>query len=225
MTDGYSLSELLALPVWVFDMDGVVVDSSPLHAKAFREIFDEIGIHMGDYSEIAGKSTRDAIADILKRSGKPFSLEVVERLTQKKQERALELMSSSYSPVCTPGVVEFLGRGKKSGKLMCLVTSASCDRTGRTLDLLKLNQFFSYIVTSDDVIKGKPDPAPYLALLSLTAIRDPQSFLVFEDSINGIDAALVAGMRVIHYAFDSGKQGKAHAVVRSFDDLIRELKT
>lgn len=224
MNNNSLLAEMLSPPVWAFDMDGVVVDSSAVHAQAFREIFKEFGIATIDYDEIAGRSTREVVIELLKKSGKRVSPELIDDLTKKKQDRALEMIDSGSGLVIPPGLLDLLMAGKKRGKMLCLVTSASGERTAKTLNLLNLKQFFSFIVSADDVTKGKPDPEPYLALLPLTGINDPKKYLVIEDSANGVDSALLAGMHVVHYAPGSVKTNKAHAAINSFDMLVGVLQ-
>jgi HAD superfamily hydrolase (TIGR01509 family) len=96
------------------------------------------------------------------------------------------------------GVRELIGELDASGVSVGLVTSASCWRTGQVVKLLDLASLVSAAVCSDDDVRHKPDPAPYLAAVTKLGV-EPAACLVIEDSSRGVQSALAAGVPVLTF--------------------------
>ena len=218
------LLRLFKLPCWAFDLDGVVVDSSQVHALAFQKVLGDIGIVFGDYASVAGIPTREVIESYLTAARGEAPGELVSELTARKQKEALDNMARGDGMRAFPGVEEVLRRARKAGKEVSLVTSASRERVDLALGTLLLRDSFRYVVTSEDAPRGKPNPDPYLAAMKFSGRADPADFLVFEDSENGIVSAAEAGMRVVQFSPGVGsRHPRADARFSSFAEVLEAL--
>jgi HAD superfamily hydrolase (TIGR01509 family) len=202
----------------IFDMDGVLVDSHPIHARAWRGLMQRLGrtVSDKDLQFILEGRKRD---EILTHFLGPLSPQDAQRYGAWKDE----LMQNGESELkLVAGVAEFLQQLQTSGIAMAVATSASRERTRRTLDRLHLSGSFSVVVTGDDVNVGKPSPDLFLMAAAQVKLS-PEFLLVVEDSVSGIEAARTAGMRTLgigtgpRVAALSG--AGAHAVVENFVGL------
>jgi HAD superfamily hydrolase (TIGR01509 family) len=186
----------------IFDLDGTLVDSSPIHARAFQEVFAPHGIEV-DYAGIAGMPT-DAAVDRLA-SGAGIALDGPERarLVKAKRERALGLIEREL--VAIEGAIEFV-RAAEGRFRMALCTSAS--RAGATASLARvgLSGSFDPVVTAEDVRHGKPNPEPFLIAIEAHRAEVMES-LVFEDAESGLAAAAGAGVEAVRIGTGAGATG------------------
>ncbi len=188
-------STTLPVRAVVFDMDGVIVDSHPLHRIAWRE-----------FLRILGKSVDEPALDFVLdgRTRKEILLHFLGPLTPAQLadygRRKDELFRQFDGEVRTiPGVLEFLQHLAGLGMPMALATSATGRRVQGTLHHLGLEKFFRQIVTGDEVGAGKPDPAIYR--LAVERMREPAgSLLAIEDAVSGVKSARAAGLRCIGIA-------------------------
>jgi beta-phosphoglucomutase len=191
------LAELLTgKALLIFDLDGTLIDTTPIHARAFEETFAPLNVAV-DYSTIAGMKTEDAVEKLLAGAGVASSPELVDGLTQEKRRRALALMDSA-EPI--EGAADFVSRARSRYRV-ALCTSGSRRATERSLETVGLAGVFDPIVTGEDVSAGKPDPASYLEVLGRAGVEAGQA-LVFEDADLGAEAARRAGIAVV--LVDSG---------------------
>jgi beta-phosphoglucomutase len=175
----------------IFDLDGTLIDTTPIHARAFQETFAPLDVAV-DYSTIAGMKTEDAMSKLLAGAGRSASPELVAELTREKRRRSLELIRSA-EPI--EGAPEFVSRAKHRFR-MALCTSGSRRGTELSIETLGLAGVFEAMVTGEDVSIGKPDPASYLEVLRRTE-AGPSAALVFEDADLGAEAARRAGIDVV----------------------------
>jgi HAD superfamily hydrolase (TIGR01509 family) len=175
----------------IFDLDGTLIDTTPIHARAFEETFAPLNVPV-DYSTIAGMKTEDAVEKLLAGAGVASSAELVDELTQEKRRRALALMDSA-EPI--EGAADFVSR-TRSRYRVALCTSGSRRATERSLETVGLAGVFDPIVTGEDVSAGKPDPASYLEVLRRAEVEAGQA-VVFEDAELGVEAARRAGIAVV----------------------------
>ena len=177
----------------IFDFDGTIVDSSPLHARAFNEAFAAEGVAV-DYSTIAGLTTDAAIDKVA--AGAGLQLDAARRsfLIADKRSRALRLIEAELKPI--DGSLEFLRRAAALYP-MALCTSGSRPTIEVALRQMGLSGTFDPVITAGDVTRGKPDPEGFLKAAAERGIS-PADALVFEDAASGLAAARAAGMEAVH---------------------------
>lgn len=176
----------------IFDLDGTLIDSSPLHAQAFQEAFDRFGVEV-DYSTIAGMTTETAVDRLVAGAGLLLTPAERGQLIAEKRRRALDYIQTKANPL--DGAVEFVNA--VAGRFaLALCTSASRRSADAALLRLGLADRFSTIVTAETVERGKPAPDGFLFALTAqgTAAKDA---VVFEDADSGIAAAAAAGIEFI----------------------------
>ena len=176
----------------VFDMDGVLIDSHPVHRIAWRKFLATVGKTVSDEGLsfiLAGRRREEILRHFL---GDLSESKIAEYGHQKDV-----FFEEHFQNVrLIPGVLKFLETLEAAGLKSAVATSASSARTCGTLHRLQLRQKFTTIVTGDDVEAGKPDPAVYM-LVAQRMNLSPDELLVFEDAPCGVQAAKSAGMRCI----------------------------
>jgi HAD superfamily hydrolase (TIGR01509 family) len=176
----------------IFDFDGTLVDSSPLHARAFDEAFAPWNLAV-DYSTIAGMTTEAAVDKIAIAAGLTFSDADRQAVVREKRARARLLIESELAPIA--GSVDFV-RAAARRFALALCTSGSRATVDVGLARVGLGGYFRPLVTAEDVSRSKPDPEGFLKVVAAHAIPAAQA-LVFEDAENGLAAAAAAGLDVI----------------------------
>jgi len=184
--------------VLIFDFDGTIADTSPLHAAAFERVLSPLGLNL-PYSSIAGMKTADAMVFCAKTCGQVLTTEKLNSLVTAKQKLVREMMRIQLVPL--PGVDQFLQWAKQHYRLS-LATSASRQTVEFALEKLGYAGWFDPLVCSDDVERAKPFPDLFLKALEHTKCRSSQA-LVFEDSEAGIMAAKNAGIAHIKIRVNS----------------------
>lgn len=204
----------------IFDMDGVIVDSEPLHERAFHEIFTELGygdrhgIHFPDYY---GRSDQAVWLDFIGQHRPPQPLA---ELTRLKQDRFLDLLRAAQ-PVfpAIPGLVADLAKRVRVG----LASGSNRTVIEHVLDMEGLRPHFGATVSAQEVPRGKPAPDVFLRAAELLGIA-PAECVVIEDAVAGVTAARAAGMQVIAITNSVGadRLQAADAVVSDYA-AIRQL--
>lgn len=177
----------------IFDMDGVLIDSGAHHRHAWRALLAELGTEPDPehWRLTIGRPSEEAIPLLL---GRRMSGAEARRLARRKRDLYQERAQAGLEPV--PGVPQFLESLARLGVPRAVGTSASRWDAERLLDDLGHLRYFDVVVTSDDVMLGKPDPEVWTqAARRLRAA--PAACVVFEDALVGVQAARSAGMRVI----------------------------
>lgn len=174
----------------IFDFDGTIADTSPLHAQAFADTLSPFGIAVC-YSRIAGLRTAEAILSCFVDAGldRP-SPEDLQSLVREKQRRVRQLISALLEPL--PRMDAFLHWAKTRYE-MALVTSGSRATVSLALRKLGYVSLFQTMVFAEDVNSGKPDPEGFRLALEAHHCQ-PQWALVFEDSEPGFQAASNASL-------------------------------
>ena len=217
----------------IFDFDGVIADSEPLHFAGFRLTLAEIGISLTEsdyYANYLGYDDRGCFIAALTAHQRPADPSVLAPLMQRKAQAYLESVKDHL--VIFPGVREFVSEAAATYPL-AIASGALRHEIEFILEQAGLRKAFLHITGAEDVTKGKPDPEPFLhALAALNRQRPnqtiaPDSCLVIEDSIPGLRGAKAAGMKVLAVANTHTIQGlhEAHAVAQSLSQIrLSELR-
>lgn len=184
-------SPLAGRRLLIFDLDGTVADTSPIHAASFQAAFDRYGVRI-DYPAIAGLRMDEAIDRLAAVHGLALDDQQRAELVAVKR-RATDALLPGVQPL--PGASTFLRQVRRKYQL-AMVTSGARARVADTLAHLGLQGWFNPLIVGDDLHRAKPDPEGYARTLALTGIPAAEA-LVFEDAEAGVAAAQAAGIDVV----------------------------
>jgi beta-phosphoglucomutase family hydrolase len=184
------LADGLAL---IFDMDGVIVDSNPLHREAWIAFNRRHGLETTEamLQGMYGRRNDQIVRDFF---GGGLPPEEVAALGSAKEEVYREMVAGRIEQMLVPGLRPFLDRYQ--GAPLAVASNAEPENVDFLLDRAGLRRYFRVVVDGHQVHRPKPHPEIYQRVAALLGI-DPRNCLVFEDSHSGIAAARAAGMRVI----------------------------
>ena len=181
-------SQSLRFKALIFDMDGVLIDSEPLHERAKREALLEAGITVPEslFARYTGSSDKAMIYGVAAAHGlsEERSAEILER-----KYRIYESLECTLRPV--PGAIDFVHWAKSRYRL-ALATSATSRNREATLKALQIESMFEVVVDSTSFSQPKPSPEVFQIALQRLDLA-PAVCLVIEDAVNGIVAARAAG--------------------------------
>jgi len=194
----------------VFDLDGVLIDSEPLHLRAFQEVLAGYGVSLGEdvyFTTYLVLPDRDVLGRLL-----PDPDRLDEALAA-KQRRYLELVATGV-PAFADGLALLAGT---SGWRVGLATGSLRDEAELALRSLGVRDRFQAIVAIEDCRRGKPDPEPYRLAAAALGLS-PDRCVAVEDAPGGVRAAKRAGMRCVAVTHTCARErlAEADAVV---DDL------
>ncbi len=176
----------------IFDMDGVLLDSTPAHESAFRKVMGPYGVKNWDYPEIAGMHTETAMRKLFKEAKYEISEEELKACIFKKRKLAFEELSNFT--VIGKEIFEVLSALSQRYPL-ALASSASSRLVQWFVENSKTRGLWKTILSGEDVKQAKPAPEIYLKAAEKLAMT-PQNCVVIEDALSGIQSALAAGMDV-----------------------------
>jgi HAD superfamily hydrolase (TIGR01509 family) len=206
----------------IFDFDGVIADSEPLHFRALRDALRSEGVDIAEaeyYDSYLAYDDRGALRLALEAHGRPAGPERIDALARRKKECFAEVLRDVAFFPGVPELVRELARRAPVG----IASGARREEIEAILDAGGLRDPFSTIVGVEDVARTKPHPEPYLTALARLAHRvgglAADQCLVFEDSVPGILAAKAAGMTVVAVtnSYPAAKLGAADRVVDHLD--------
>ena len=209
-------------------MDGVIVDTEPVHHYAYHQHFKQLNIEVTSemYASFTGNSTRN----IFQKLKAQFNLvEEVEDLILTKRNLFNDAFDSKEDLYLIDGVEDLIKDLHVNGIQLIVASSASNVTINRVFTRFNLHQYFTHIVSGEDFPKSKPHPAIFEHAASLL-IAPKDNCIVIEDSTNGIQAAVSAGIFCVGYnSFHSKNQdlSKANVVIQHFNELnfekVRDL--
>jgi len=214
----------VALRAAVFDFDGVLVDSEPLHFRSLRDALRPEGVEITeeDYRErLLAYDDREAIRIALEHHGE--SADPARR--QRIEARKVDIFARLIPEVPVFDGARDLVRTLEAQMPLAIASGARHDEVDAILRGVGLRDAFLAIVGAEDAERTKPDPSPYLEAARRLAARTPglapAECVAFEDSMAGIAAALGAGMKVVGVAhsYPAEKLRAAHRVVDSLVGL------
>jgi len=209
--------------LFIFDMDGVLVDSESMYRSMNKEFLQSRGYLISDmqYDGYIGIHAHTMWADL---KDKANLQESVKELIEWEKKAKTDLLShGELRPVS--GVHDLLDILWSKGINMAVASSSLRTNVDIVLSRLNIRHFFKHSVSGDEVIKGKPDPEIFLKAADLFGIATEDA-VVIEDSANGVLAAKRAGMYAIGYQAEaSGNQDltKADLVINDLAEITRAM--
>ena len=179
----------------IFDFDGLIVDTESTGYHTWREIFAEHGheLPVELYAQVVGtdfNTSYDPRRDLEERTGRAFDWDAVE-ITRKTRESELRQHLQLL-----PGVADRLQEADSLGLRIAIASSSPRTWIDSWMDQLGLHDHFHHISTVDDTGKVKPDPSLFLHAAEKLDVK-PEEAVIFEDSLNGLRAAIAAGIRCV----------------------------
>ncbi|MDR3569679.1 MAG: HAD family phosphatase [Syntrophobacteraceae bacterium] len=211
----------------IFDCDGVLVDTEPLHYQAFQKVLGPLGLGH-DYARyldrFVGFDDRDAFLYAFKEAGRELCAASLAKLIEEKSAALGQLIKRGAPGF--PGVVSLVESLRERGVVMAVASGALRCEVEAFVSSLGLDGVFSAIVAANDVKKSKPDPETYrLAVERLSRLGpnplDPLCCLAIEDTPAGIHSAKSAGLAVVAVtnSFPATELTGANKVVGSLLEL------
>ncbi|NUY79761.1 HAD family hydrolase [Flavobacterium sp. MAH-1] len=204
----------------IFDMDGVIVDTEPVHHYAYHEHFKQLNIEVTPelYWSFTGNSTKN----VYEKLKQIFGIDTdIYDLIQVKRALFNDAFDTKQDLYLLEGVEDLIKNLNVNGMQLILASSAAKVTIDRVFRRFGLYQYFSHIVSGEDFPKSKPDPAIFVEAWRLSG-HEKSECIVIEDSTNGVKAAKGAGLFCIGYVSENSKSqdlAEADLVVEHFDQL------
>ncbi|WHF50390.1 HAD family phosphatase [Chryseobacterium gotjawalense] len=210
----------MPLKAVLFDMDGVIVDTEPLHRKAYYQMFDDLGIEVSEelYTTFTGASTKKVSNTLIER----FRLEnTPEELAVIKRKYFKQYFYSDADFNLIPGVKNLIENYFENNIKLVLASSASMTTIDMVFEKFDLGKYFLGKISGADLKESKPYPEIFL-LASEIAGEKRESCMVIEDSTNGIVAAHSAGIFCTAYKSEHSinqNYDKANLLISDFSEI------
>jgi HAD superfamily hydrolase (TIGR01509 family) len=203
----------------IFDMDGTLTDSDPIHRLAFEKALAPYGqaITEEDYRDTISGRTNAEIGRILF----PGAPEAHHLAFAREKEQLFRDLATMLLPLS--GLIELLDRARNRGLLLAMVTNAPRENAEHMLEALGLEQRFSTIVLGEESPRPKPDPMPYRIALERLGI-DADEAVAFEDSVPGVRSA--TGARLFTFGVMTTQpasvltEAGAREVIQDYEDPV-----
>lgn len=210
----------MAITTVIFDLDGLLTDTEPLHYRSYIQVFGPLGVTISEY-DYADHWIRQGkgIADFIAIRKLEMSAEIIR---EKKIKAYLELLKSDLKPM--PGAIDLVDRVRPH-KRIALASASYRVSVDQALATLELTDRFETIVCGDEVAHRKPHPEIFLTTAETLDVP-PSECVVLEDAEKGVLAARAAGMHCIavpnrHTSENNFTQ--ASLVVNSLDGITIEM--
>lgn len=204
----------------IFDMDGVIVDTEPLHKYAYFNHYNELNIDVSDelFESFTGQSTKNVYQNLKDK----FNLqEDVNDLVLRKRAIFNDSFDTKEDLELIPGVEKLIKDLYENNFELILASSASKSTINKVFDRFNLNQYFVHKVSGEEFPKSKPDPAIFIHAENL-ATSKKEFCIVIEDSTNGVIAAKNADLFCLGYDSVNSKNqdlSQADDIVNNFFDI------
>ncbi len=215
----------------LFDFDGVIVNSEPIHLEKLQLLLSEEGILLTKedyYKNYLGYDDRDCLHNVFKDQGKSLSEEKKQSLIHRKEEMVLEAFRRGE--ILVPGVKEFIEK-VSNDYYLAIVSGAVRSEILAILETCKLKPYFRLVVGADDVSHGKPAPEGYQKAIRLlnrdfvptSEVLLPGECLVIEDSPWGLRAGHETGCVCVGITntYEADRLEPAHFVVRDYKEILK----
>ena len=204
----------------IFDMDGVIVNSEPLHRKAYFDMFEEFNLNVSNrlYESFTGKST----SAICKELCKIFDLSIShEKLMLSKRKHFKTIFDNDPEFQMIDGALSLIKNYFYNNLTLILASSASMTNINRIFKKFDLDKFFKAKISGADLKESKPNPEIFIKAAKLSGFNKSEC-IVIEDSTNGITASKSAGIYCIGFNSPNSKNqnyNKADLVISNFNEI------
>lgn len=213
----------------IFDFDGIIVDTEPLHYRAFQSVLEplRLGFSWQDYIDIyMGLDDRDAFIEAFSSRGKTVNAEKLHDLIVEKAHIFQDIIKNGISAY--PGVVDLIRKLHNTCIPIAISSGALHSDINPILHTLNITDCFDIIVTAEDVLKSKPDPECYCLALERLIAQNPAATITpmrtfaVEDTPAGIASATAACLQVIAVtnSYPRDHLSAATCTVSSLEELI-----
>lgn len=201
-------------------MDGVIVDTEPVHHYAYHKHFEILNIKVSPemYATFTGNSTKNVYQKIKEIFGIQGEIDL---LVNNKRDLFNNAFDVKEDLDLLPGVKELIVDLHNNGIQLILASSASKVTIERIFKRFNLHQYFTHIVSGEDFPKSKPHPAIFLHAASLS-VAPKEECIVIEDSTNGVRAAKAADIFCVGYQSENTKLqdlSDADLIIKHFNEL------
>ncbi|MDE5492991.1 HAD family hydrolase [Elizabethkingia meningoseptica] len=216
----------MPLKAVLFDMDGVIVDTEPLHRKAYFKMFEEFGIDVTEelFNTFTGKTTLSVCNELIKH----FNLNVTPRqLIEKKRSHFKYLFGNDPDFDLIPGVRKLIENYYQNNVKMVLASSASMTTINWVFEKFGLEKYFIGKISGADLKESKPHPEIFELAAEMSG-EDKNNCIVIEDSTNGIQAAYSADIFCVAYKSihsENQKYDKAQKIISDYSEIHYETST
>ncbi|MBD2461033.1 HAD family phosphatase [Oscillatoria sp. FACHB-1407] len=187
---------LVNLKALLFDLDGTIADTDPIHFQTWKAVLQEYGVEIDRpfyQAKFSGRLNPAIVKDVLPQLSAEEGQAVSDRKEADFRQRATQLLTPM------PGLMEVLTWMEHQQFLRAIVTNAPVENAQFMLQTLKLEAIFPLVVLGQELPRGKPDPMPYQVALERLGVTAEEA-IAFEDSPSGIRSAVAAGIPTVGVA-------------------------
>lgn len=200
---------------FIFDLDGVIVDTAKYHFIAWQSLANQLGFEftLEDNERLKGVSRMRSLEILLEVGKKAISQSEMNRMAEEKNTLYLTYINKMGKEEILPGVVSFLHASRDMGIKIALGSASK--NAPLILEQLELTDMFDAIIDGNSVAKAKPDPEVFLKGAKTLKVQ-PENCVVFEDAEAGVEAALAGNMRCVGIG-DQDNLANANVVIPGFE--------
>ncbi len=186
----------MPIKAFLFDLDGVIVDTAIYHYQAWKRLANELGFDISETfnEQLKGVSRTDSLDIILAHGGLTLPDSRKAELATQKNDWYLELVSRMTPDAILPGVARFFAQTRKAG-LQTALGSVS-KNAGLILERIGMADAFDVLIDGNKISRGKPDPEVFVKGAQALGLL-PTECVVFEDAVAGVEAGKRGGMFVV----------------------------
>ena len=186
----------MSIKAFLFDLDGVIVDTAIYHYQAWKRLANELGFDISEaFNErLKGVSRMESLDLILEHGGLTLPDEKKVELAAQKNAWYLELVSRMTPEDILPGVASFFAQVRKAGLKTALGSVSK--NAGMILDRIGMSEAFDAVIDGNKISKGKPDPEVFTKGAAELGFSSTEC-VVFEDAVAGVEAGKRGGMFVV----------------------------
>lgn len=215
----YALEKSTGTDAFLFDLDGVIIDSSEFHKQSWVVLMSSKGINFSeeDFKITFGKRNEEILKDYF--PDLPES--EIKKMSYEKEELYRKFAKGNIKPI--DGSIDTLRLIRENGFKIALVSSTPKENIDFIFKELKLDNFFDAVVSGTDIKQGKPNPECYLIAAAKLGVK-PQRCYVVEDSEHGLEAGKRSGAKCIGITTTHKKLKNADIVVNNFYEMNELIK-